>query len=402
MSRDLEIERVEAFEVTIPIEASIRHSYGVHEAFTRTVVKVFLRGGAVGLGETASSAAEVEQVGRVVVGLNALELGVVKMRIAHRFYWSKNPLVGAAIEMACIDAVAKTFGVPAAQLLGGAQRPDVALAAYCFFRYESDTSPAVGTPDEMAAHALDLVERYGFGTVKLKAGVEEPAVEVEALRAIRDALPDALLRIDPNAAWTPSTAMSLIPALEEIGLEYLEDPVAGQEGMGRIASHTSIPLATNMCVIRFEDLSGALALNSVDVVLSEPWYWGGPQATRTLAEFCGVHGLGMGMHSGIELGIGMAAMLHTAVTIPNLTLAMDAHYHHLVDDVIVGDRLVPTNGRLAPPEGAGWGVELDEDRVAEYRAVHDSGRFSNLYVTGDSGLGADRFRPDWAPVMPAW
>jgi glucarate dehydratase len=109
------------------------------------------------------------------------------------------------------------------------------------------------------------------------------------------------------------------------------------------------------------------------------------------------------MHSGIELGIGMAAMAHTGVTIPQLTLAVDAHYHHLVDDVITGPRLLPSgDGLLAPPPGAGWGVELDEQKVAEYRELHDSGRFQNLYVAGDSGNGADRFRPSWSPVMPAW
>ena len=402
MKRQLEIERVEAFEVTVPIEAPLRHSYGVHEAFTRTIVKVFLRGGAIGLGETAASAAEVMQIGGGLVGLNAIELGVMRNRISHRFYWSKNPLVASAFEMACIDAVGKALGMPAHRLLGGALRSDVALAAYCFFRYETALTGPVGTPEEMALHARALVDEYGFETVKLKAGVLDPETEVDALAAIRDALPSARLRIDPNAAWTPSTAMGLLSRFEEIGLEYLEDPVAGQAGMGRIAQHTTVPLATNMCVIRFEDLPGAVALNSVDVVLSDLWYWGGPSATRTLAEFCGIHGLGMGMHSGIELGIGMAAMLHTAVTIPNQTLAMDAHYHHLTGDIIKGDRLLPRNGRLAPPEGDGWGVELDEDLVEHYREVHASGLYSNLYVTGDSGMGADRFRPEWTPVMPAW
>lgn len=399
----LTIGRVEAFEVTVPIEAPIRHSYGVHEAFTRTIVRVSTTDGLVGLAETAASAEEVTRAGAVVVGLSALETGRVRMRITERFYWSDNPLVASALEMACIDIIGKALGVPASQVLGGAVRESIDLAAYCFYRYASDGHPAVTTPDEMAQHARDLVERYGFGTVKLKAGVQEPSVEIETLRAIRDLLPDIRLRIDPNAAWTPTTAMGLLPALTEIGLEYLEDPVAGQAGMAEVRSKTAIPLSTNMCVVDFKDIPGALALGSVDVILSDPWYWGGPLQTRTLADLCGVHGLGIGMHSGIELGIGMAVMAHTGVTIPQLTLAVDAHHHHLVDDIIVGQRLLPAgDGRLAPPDGPGWGVELDEDKVQQYRELHDSGRYTNLYVSGDSGMGADRFRPDWSPVMPAW
>lgn len=399
----LKIERIEAFEVTLPIEAPIRHSYGVHEAFTRTIVKVHTADGLVGLAETAAGADEMMRAGSAVVGLSALETGSIRMRITERFYWSKNPLVASAIEMACVDIIGKALGVPAYQVLGGAVRDHIDLAAYCFYRYESPSHAAVTTPDEMARHAYDLVQRYGFGTVKLKAGVQEPAIELETLRAIRDLLPEIKLRIDPNAAWTPATAMNLLGSLAEIGLEYLEDPVAGQAGMAEVRSKTALPLSTNMCVVEFDDIPGALALGSVDVILSDPWYWGGPLQTKTLAELCRVHGLGIGMHSGIELGIGMAIMAHTGVTIPQLTLAVDAHHHHLVDDVIVGPRLLPAgDGRLAPPNGPGWGVELDEDKVEQYREVHRSGQYANLYVAGDSGRGADRFRPDWTPVMPAW
>ncbi|MGN6126209.1 MAG: enolase C-terminal domain-like protein [Humibacter sp.] len=401
--KSLIIASIEAFEVTVPIEAPIRHSYGVHEAFTRTIVLVRTADGLTGLAETAAGAQEVERMAAVAVGLSALETGAIRMRITERFYWSKNPLVAAAIEMACIDIVGKALGVPAHEVLGGRLRDHIDLAAYCFFRYASDTHPAVTTPDEMAAHAKDLVERYGFGTVKLKAGVLEPAAEVAALRAIREALPDVRLRIDPNAAWTPATAVALLPALEEIGLEYFEDPVAGQPGMAAVRSKTAIPLSTNMCVVDFEDLPGALAQGSVDIVLSDPWYWGGPLETKSLGAMCQMHGLGLGMHSGIELGIGMAVMAHTGVTVPQLTLAVDAHHHHLVDDVIAGPRLLPAgDGRLAPPAGPGWGVELDDEKVARYRELHASGRYANLYVDGDSGFGADRFRPDWVPVMPAW
>ncbi|MGW5188067.1 enolase C-terminal domain-like protein [Kribbella sp. NPDC004138] len=399
----LTIASVEAFEVTVPIEAPLRHSYGVHEAFTRTIVRVHTTDGLVGLSETAASAAEVERAGTIVLGMSALETGAIRMRVTQRFYWSKNPLVAAALEMACIDIVGKALDVPAYQVLGGALRDSIDLAAYCFYRHPSAAEPAVTTPDEMAEHAADLVRRYGFGTVKLKAGVQDPATEVATLQAIRDHLPDVRLRIDPNGAWATGTALGLLDALAEIGLEYLEDPVAGQAGMGLVRSKASMPLSTNMCVVDFQDLPGALALGSVDIVLSDPWYWGGPLETKALAAICQIHGLGVGMHSGIELGIGMAIMAHTGVTIPELTLAVDAHYHHLVDDVIAGPRLLPDgDGRLEPPAGAGWGIELDDDKVARYRELHATGRFANLYVEGDSGQGADPFRPSWTPVMPAW
>lgn len=402
---DLLITSVNAYEVTIPIEAPIRHSYGVHEAFTRTVIEISTADGVMGLGETAAPAGEVMSAGQSILGLSAFDLGLIRMRISQRFYWSQDPLIISGIEMALIDIQARAAGVPAHKILGGALRESVPLAAYCFFRYASEDGKqaAVTTPSEMADHAADLVARYGFKTVKLKAGVLSPDVEIAALRAIRARLPNVELRIDPNAAWTPTTAISLLPALEEIGIQYLEDPSPGQAGMAQVRSRTRLPFSTNMCVVDFSDIPGAMSLNAVDVILSDPWYWGGPTRTQALAQICQTFGLGLGMHSGIELGIGMAVMAHTAVTIPNLTMAIDAHYHHMTDDVIVGDRILPSDGsgNISPPTGPGWGVELDRDAIDRYRALHASGRYVNLYVQGSSS-GPDFRRPGWHPVMPSW
>lgn len=401
MRPDLEIVNVAAYEVCIPIEAPIRHSYGVHEAFTRTIVEVTTAGGLVGLGETAASADEVIQAAGDLIELSALDLSLARMRVSQRFYWSESPLVASAFEIALIDVVGKALDVPAYAVLGGKFRDEVDLAAYCFFRYEGDNREAVDSPEAMANHAAELADLYGFQTIKLKAGVLEPATEVAALAAIRDRLPDAKLRIDPNGAWTLGTALALLAELERIGLEYLEDPVAGQPAMARLAEHTHLPLSTNMCAVKFRDLPSAIDSGAVDIILSDPWYWGGPTRVAQLATLCETFGIGLGMHSGIELGIGMAVMAHTAVTLPNLTMAVDAHYHHLTGDVITGDRLLPKEGRISPPSGPGWGVTLDDAAVEHYRGVFESGRYRNVYVGGNS-RGPDPWRPGWYPTMPAW
>lgn len=402
-NNDLTISAIDAFEVTIPIQAPLRHSYGVHEAFTRTIVTMTTTGGLIGISETAASSVDILGQASVILGLNVHELGLIRMRVANRFYWSNNPLIVAALEMACIDIVGKAAGEPAHRILGGALRPSIDMAAYCFYRYPTDTSAAVSTPGQMVAYTRELVDRFGYGTIKLKGGVQAPEIEMATMAALREEFPDAHLRFDPNAAWTPSTAMRMAGRLEKIGLQYYEDPAPGLAGMQQVRSRTTLPLATNMVVVDFPDLAPAVATGAVDVVLSDPWYWGGAKRTQLLGEMCHTFGLSMGMHSGIEFGLGMAAMAHTGVTIPNLTLAVDAHYHHLVDDIIKGPRLLPDgHGKVTPPDGPGWGVELDPDKVGEYRDLHASGKYANLYVEGTSGNGADPYRPGWYPVMPAW
>lgn len=399
----MKIVSINAYAVTVPIEAPMRHSYGVHLAFTRTIVEINTDEGITGLSETAASPEQVLSAGAAAIGLNPFDLELIRTRVTQRFYWSQDPLVAAAIEIGCIDIQGKAIGEPAYRVLGGKLRDSMDVAAYLFYRYESDTHPAVTSPGEMADHALDLGERFGFKTFKLKAGVQDPEIEVQTIEAMRERLgAEARLRFDPNAAWTPATAVVYAPRFEAAGLEYYEDPAPGIEGMANVRSHTSLSLATNMCVVDFPQLVPAVRRGAIDVVLSDPWYWGGPTRTKTLGQMCHVLGVSMGMHSSIELGIGMSVMAHTGVTIPNLTLAADAHYHHAVDDIIAGDMLLPVNGAVTPPDRPGWGVELDPEKVEKYRRLHDSGKYANVYVANDAVSVPDENRPAWFPVMPSW
>jgi glucarate dehydratase len=400
----MKITRIETIEVTVPIEAPLRFAYGVHIAFTRTIIKMHTDNGLVGLGETAASAAQVQALGAPVIGQNPFDLEVIRNIISNRFYWSRDPLVAAGLEMACMDLMGKAAGVPAYRLMGGAVRPHINMAAYCFYRYPSEDGawPAVTTPEEMGAHAKALCDRFGFRTVKLKGGVLPAEEEVAGMEAIRAAVgPDIRLRLDPQSAWTVETAIAMAPRLEKVGLEYYEDPVAGQANMATVRGRTSLAMSTNMCVTGFEELGPAAQIRAIDVVLTDPWYWGGPTQVKALDTVARTMGIGLSMHSGIELGIGMAVMAHTGVTMPGLTAAVDAHYHHLRGDIIKGAMLLPKNGVLTPPEGPGWGVELDDDKIGEYAEVHASGIYRNVYVEANT-TGPDPNRPGWFPIIPGW
>lgn len=400
----MKISRIETVEVTVPIEAPLRFAYGVHLAFTRTIIKLHTDNGLVGLGETAASGAQVETLGAPIIGQNPFDLDVIRNIISNRFYWSRDPLVAAGLEIACIDLMGKAAGLPAYRILGGKLRPAINMAAYCFYRYQGDDpgSPAVTSPAEMAEHAANLVERFGFRTVKLKGGVLPALHEVQSMEAMRDRLgQDIRLRLDPQSAWTVGTAIEMAPRLEKVGLEYYEDPVAGQMNMATVRKRTSLALSTNMCVTNFDDLGQAAQIRAIDVVLTDPWYWGGPTQVKLLDTVAHTLGIGISMHSGIELGIGMAVMAHTGVSMFGLTAAVDAHYHHLTDDIIQGEMLLPSEGAVAPPEGPGWGVLLDEEKVGKYADLHKSNIYRNVYVEANTS-GPDSNRPGWFPIIPGW
>lgn len=82
--------------------------------------------------------------------------------------------------------------------------------------------------------------------------------------------------------------------------------------MATVAGRTPTPLATNMCVVSFDDLAPAVAQGAVGIVLSDHHFWGGLRRCGQLSAICETFGLGMSMHSNSHLGISLAAMTHLA------------------------------------------------------------------------------------------
>ncbi len=85
-------------------------------------------------------------------------------------------------------------------------------------------------------------------------------------------------------------------------------------------------------------------------------------------------------------------MLHMGAVLPNLGYTADAHYHHLVDDVIVGGKMRYQDGAIAVPTGPELGVALDPEKVRRYHEL-----FNELGGYNDD---RDPGRPGWYPLVP--
>jgi glucarate dehydratase len=191
---------------------------------------------------------------------------------------------------------------------------------------------------------------------------------VAVLRALREAFGPALnLRLDANGGFAPVEALRLGKAVEDLDLQYLEDPVAGLDAMARLRRDLRTPFATNMCIIDFDQLPVGIRSGAADIVLGDIFHWGGIQAFRELAAVCGTFRLGMGMHSFWEMGLATALNLHLAAAHRQVDHAIDGILWLYEDDIIAGPRMVVQGGSLPVPGGPGVGVDLDEDKVARFR-----------------------------------
>ena len=223
-----------------------------------------------------------------------------------------------------------------------------------------------------------MCKEFGFQSIKLKGGVFEPRIEVDSMFALREAFGSNVpLRVDPNAIWEVETAIKYGRKMEHI-LEYLEDPVRGQENMARVRKELNIPFATNMCTTSFEDIPRSIQLGSEDIILSDHHFWGGLRASITLSGICETFGRGLSMHSNSHLGISLAAMVHLGGALPQVPYALDTHYPWQSDEIIMGGRMKFENGSVAVPTGPGLGVELDREALKALHQNFPKGLFSNL------------------------
>lgn len=386
---------------------------GCHEPWClRSIIEVELENGTIGLGESYGGKTALDALAGLaprLVGLAVTDLNGLRRLASETVADGQGemnreqllPRVIGAFEVALWDALGKVTNMRVCDLLGGQVRDRVPFAAYLFYKFAghhgqpADAWGEALSPETMVEQTRRMIELHGFGSLKLKAGVLEPDAEIATLEALRDAFPSAPLRIDPNGGWHVHTTLDLLPRLEPL-LEYLEDPTLGIPEMAVVQRATSLPLATNMCVVADSHLPPGVAQGAVKVILSDHHYWGGLQASRELARICEIWGLGLSMHSNSHLGISLMAMTHLAAATPNLTYACDTHYPWQEDEVVEGGRFTFENGSLAVPDGPGLGVTLDRDALARLRQNYLS---AGILERDDAGEMRKHW-PDWRPGRP--
>jgi L-alanine-DL-glutamate epimerase-like enolase superfamily enzyme len=263
----------------------------------------------------------------------------------------------AALDMALLDIRGKVLGRPAYDLLGGLARE----------RVELSMSLSIGPVEHVVAQARSLVEA-GFRTLKVKAA---GAGEVELVHALRDELGSTVkLRVDLNMACASAKeALALIRAIAPAGVISVEQPLAAGDlaGMAFLRERSEIPIMADESVWSPRDAWDVLDRRAADIVNVYVSESGGPTRMRQTMELCALAGAGVAVGSMPELGLGTTAAAHAAFSAPRLDHPSDlaGHLYHAGD--VVAHPLQVEDGYLLPPSGTGLGVELDAERLEQYR-----------------------------------
>lgn len=419
----------------------LRSSYGLHAPWAlRTIVEIETDDGINGVSETYGGEAPrtaLEAARGKLIGRDPFQLAGLYQEMwregasgedvpgGRSQTWlvpGENPLdqnnrTYAAIEIACLDIIGKAIGKPVCDVLGGRVRDAFPFSAYLFYKHAGgggdgeydDKYGEVLNAKSVVRECRAFIDEYGFKEIKLKGGVLEPREEIETLRQLRGEFGASVpLRIDPNCAWSIDTSVYIGQSLkgELSGGGYLEDPCPGLEGMSEVRKRLlkqriEIPFGSNVAVTQFSDVPRARELDAVQIVLSDPHYWGGLRQVQYLSNLCEVLGMGVSMHSNSHLGVSLIAMTHVAAACPNLTFACDTHYPWQTekDEVVHGGRIRFHEGTVRIPDKPGLGIELDYDQVAHGRERYERIPFRKRDDEAEMRKHVD---PNWRRVLPRW
>ncbi len=340
-----------------------RESYGISSADftgeTFVIARLTTEEGATGLADSVNSVpfgpespATMRQVLKdhlmpAIRGLDPRDTEVIAARMDRAL--PGHPMAKAIIDIACHDLAARAAGLPLWRMLGGARRDRVPIIG----------AIGISTTERMEAEAAAYAAR-GARTIKVKIGTD-PATDLDRVRAIRAAIgPRVNLRLDANQGCRLADWLPTLRRMEACDLEFLEQPLPVWDiaGTARLVAALDTPILIDEGIYTPTDLMTLIragAVGAVNIKILKTGLTGG----RRIAAMAEAAGLPIVLGSMFETGIGTAASLHFAATLPEPLACTEVGFPlKLTEDVIPDSPyLTATDGFDLPlPDGRGLGV----------------------------------------------
>ncbi|KAL8492468.1 hypothetical protein ACS0TY_023880 [Phlomoides rotata] len=226
------VQRAEGRALNVPLIAPFTIATSRLERVENVGVRIELSNGCVGWGESPilphvtaedqpTALAKAAEASLFLNQIHGKTLGLVLNDINSMLHGHSFASVRAGIEMALIDAVAKSIGIPLWRLFGG---------------FSNSITTDITIPIVSPTEAAELASKYrnqGFKTLKLKVGKNLTA-DIQALQAIRTVHPDCLFILDANEGYNSEEAIQVLEKLHEMEVTPIlfEQPVHRDDWKG--------------------------------------------------------------------------------------------------------------------------------------------------------------------------
>lgn len=260
-----------------------------------------------------------------------------------------NYTVKSAFDMALYDIAAKAANKPLYAFLGGSQKA-----------IESDLTIGIGTPDAMAAQAVDFKEK-GVTMIKVKLG-KDPKEDIERIEKIRLAIGDAIkLRIDANQGWAPQDALAVLQNLAPFNIEFCEQPMHKyyDDLLPALCAASPIPIMADESVFTHHDARKLIANKACHLINIKFSKSGGIQEAIKIQAIGAKNNMACMMGGMLESRLALSAKMHFAMAHDNVKYYdMDTCLLGHLEDPILGG--VQFNGmHLSISDAPGHGADVD-------------------------------------------
>jgi D-galactarolactone cycloisomerase len=363
----VKIVAIKAYPVSVKVENGATLAIGRAVKRDSVIVKVTTEDGLVGYGEShhgrsANIIAEIVNttLSDIVLPADADDIVGIWDRI---YRWQlKSHGMGAAtsmamsgLDMALWDLKAKAAGWPLWKLLGGSAARKVKAYAGGVALGWQDAQALV---DEIAPHVA-----LGYRAVKLRVG-DTVERDITRVTAVRSAYGDGLtILVDANTGYTINDVRKVMPAYEELGVDWLEEPFAASDhtSYAMAAALGTVPLAAGENHYTRFEFARLLDDGAVSILQPDLSKAGGVTEVLRIAHTASTWRLPVCPHTSIT-ALNMAATIHLLKSIDN------AGYFEA--DVSVGNPFreglsaqpytIMPDGTVELPDGPGLGVEVDD------------------------------------------
>ena len=293
--------------VSLPLADPFGLSRGTTDTADNVIVRIQDGDGNVGVGAAApleyydETAASVEAaMPELLVAVEDVDDPHAQQRLA-RILADRAPdeaSARAAVSVAVHDLAARQQGEPLYRRWG--LDPDAAP--------RTSFTIAIDSPERMGEKAASAREA-GYPILKVKVGTDDDRAR---LAAVREAAPEARLRVDANGAWTADDALDAMAWLAEYDVEFVEQPVAAADidGLARVTSEGDLPVAADESCVTATDVPRVA--DAVDIVVVKLDKCGGLRpATRQIAT-ANAHGLETMLGCMVSTNATIAGACHLA------------------------------------------------------------------------------------------
>ncbi|MFC4279156.1 mandelate racemase/muconate lactonizing enzyme family protein [Achromobacter aloeverae] len=374
----MKITDIEAVPISFPVppEKSVRLGIGRSVKRDAVLVRVRTDEGVTGWGEShhgrcpgAIARLLDTTIRELVLGMDALDVNgvtarILKMQFASHGMGAAAALALSGLDLALWDIRSRASGWPLFRLLGGAARPVKAYAGGISLGWQD--------PARLADEALGLVEQ-GYRALKLRVG-DTPARDIARVRAVRAAVGEDIdILVDANTSYSIDDVRRVMPAYEEQNVGWLEEPFPAHDAQAyaRAARLGRVPLAAGENHYTRYEFAPLVASGDVGFIQPDLSKCGGITEGMRIAALGAAAKLSVNPHTSAT-AINMATTIHylSALDNPGYFEADVTALNPFRDEMMDKPPYVlDKNGMVAPYEGTGLGLEIDEKFLAAHPLI---------------------------------